>query len=1020
MKKMEQIIGWLLFVIVLVVYGLTMAPTISFWDSAEFVSSNYKLQVTHPPGAPLYMLISNVLISWFPAENIAFLSNFISGFFGALTVTIVYFLTKNLAYTSLTKPLDKYSRWLPSISGIVSGLTLAFIHSFWVASTETEVYTLSFFFLVCVWYIVILWKQTTNQKKELQLLLFAALLLGLSAGVHLINLSVVIPLSILFVTKKYKLSIKSLVIGLMAGVVLFLLIYGFVIQGFLKGVLHLDIYLVNELNFKVNTGLICLYIFLIILLLFAFGIGIKKKSYNWLAIIGCLLFFYIGVSTYGVSMIRANTVTPISNNPSNSLELLKYIRAEQFGVSKTPLLKGYYFNAPLHKNLPLKHGNPKLWYDKELKKYVEIDNGKFGVENYAKEFATFFPRMHSYKSKDVTGYKIWTTVKGKPISYDVMGKETTIIKPTFTENLSFFYNYQVDWLYARYLFWNFIGKQNDNKGVGTILNGNWISGFDFIDKHRVGAYSLMPNYYKNDLSRDVYYGIPFLIGLIGLWFLRKVPVHFFTSLLLFLTFGLGIIIYVNPVPTSILIRERDYIFIGSFIPFCIWIGLAVLQLYKWFSFVANKRGLLIVLSVLLMLIVPIQLLAKGWDDHNRSDDTFSRSLAKAYLDSCPKNSILITNGDNMTFPLWYLQEVEGYRTDVRVINFDQLALDWYIDKLRLTMNTSKKLSITLPKELYIKGTQEQLPLQKEVNQPVDLGVLFKFLSEEKTKKEWNGKRIHYIPSDVFSIKVDTSMFTRSDTSKALKLKYLDNLVWRFSKDFYAVNDLTLLNIIQENINDRPIAFAVNGNTNHYIGLQPYTIQQGMVEVLTPVKRVNPKLNPKIVDTNMMLPFFKEGLSFKGFKEKDKFIDYENRVYTQQIVRRNYYFLAQALLEEDNSKEAVDILNTSMFMFPNVTVPFKQYAFAMGKLYFKAGNPKKGNEVCLKAMNNLKEELLWLISFNPPNPIINVRYANRVKGMYIQMIEQYSSFNEEKGNDLKMNFKNIDKSFQNWQAKNWPY
>ncbi|WP_299716011.1 DUF2723 domain-containing protein [uncultured Tenacibaculum sp.] len=1020
MKKKEQIIGWLLFTIVFVIYVICSSHTISFWDSAEFISSNYKLQVTHPPGSPFYMLICNVIMGVFPFVSVAFLSNIISGFFGALTVMIVYFITMIITKNSIRNSELSTNTFLPIINGIISGLTLAFIHSFWISSTETEVYTLSFLLLVTVWYLAMLWLETTDRKRAIKLLFLIALLLGLSSGVHLINISIVIPISLIFIRKKYKFSLKNIAIGLGGGVFLFLLIYGFAIQGFLKAALQLDIYFVNTLSFQVNSGLLVLYLLFLVIFFVVFWLSITKHYKKLLLISGCLLFFYIGISPYGASLIRANGNTPISNNPSNSLELLKYIKAEQFGVSTIPLLKGYYFNAPLDKNRPLVNGKPKFYYDQEKKQYIEVDDGVLSQENFAREFSTFFPRMFSTKPADISGYNTWTTVKGESIVYPIMDKNQKIYKPTFKENLSLFYNYQVNWLYLRYLFWNFTGKQNDNKGAGTILNGNWISGFEFLDANRVGESSKIPKCYKNDLSKDVYYFLPFIFGLLGLFFLRKSPVHFFTSLLFFFTFGLGITLYVNPTPSSILIRERDYIFIGSFIPFCIWIGLAVTQLYQWFSFISNKKVLKVGVSLLMLIAVPAQLLVKGWDDHNRQNDTFARDFAKGYLDSCPLNTILITNGDNMTFPLWYLQEVENYRTDVRVVNFDQLNLDWYIEKLKLTMNTSKGIKVSLPKHIYKKGPQEVLPLQKETNQPVNLDMLFQFLANPKSAKTIYNKQIHYIPSDVFSISVDTLQFAKQLNTDKLQLKFIDKINWKYSKDIYGINDLSVLNIVQENINERPIAFAINGNTNHYVGLKQFTIQKGMVELLAPVIRAKNGLNPKIVDTETSYNLFKEDVQFKDFIDTDAFIDYENRAYAQQILRRNYYFLAQALLEENQIEKAKDILDTSIQNFPNATVPFKQYAFAIGKLYFRTNAPQKGEEICLTAIKNLKEELEWLISFNPPNPIINVRYANRLKTMYFQMIHQFSDLNLEKGNTLKEEAKAIEVRFQKWYNTNWPY
>ena len=625
---------------------------------------------------------------------------------------------------------------------------------------------------------------------------------------------------------------------------LFFIIYGVLIQGFLSLAHHIDVYFVNELGFYLNSGLFFLIVLLIFVLITSLWWSYTVNRTNLFHYILCVLFFYIGTSSYTASIIRGSINASVGNAPINSQELLKYIRAEQFGLGEVPLLRGYYFNAPLDEQRPIIDSQTTIAYNSRTKSYEEIDNGIYSKENYAREFTTFFPRMYSRSATDKEGYQTWTTVHGQPIEYNVMGKKQTLNKPAFSENLSFFLNYQVNWLYLRYLFWNFVGKQNDNKGDGNVLNGNWITGFNAIDKYIVGDAKNIPEYYKKDLSRDVYYGIPFLLAIIGLFVLFKNREQFVFNSIFFLTFGIGIIIYVNPTPLSLLIRERDYIFIGSFIPFCIWLGLATIQLHRWFSYLLKPKAQLFTVSLLVLAIVPLQLLAKGWDDHNRNKDVFAYEFAKAFLDSCPENTILITNGDNMTFPIWHLQETRNYRKDVRVINFDQLNLHWYIDKLQTTINpVSGSIKISLPKDIYIKGADHLLPLKKETDQPVDLNVLYSFLSDSKTKTLWNGKSIHYIPSTQFSTQIDSTKFDNS-IYQVDDLKTISSLTWEYTRDFYPISALTLISIIENHINDRPIAFAINGQKEHYVGLENYTIQRGTVDLLAPVQRVDPKSNPK--------------------------------------------------------------------------------------------------------------------------------------------------------------------------------
>ncbi|WP_108867488.1 DUF2723 domain-containing protein [Aquimarina aquimarini] len=1021
MKKTEQGIGWLLFIFVFIIYAFCTPRTITFWDSAEFIASNYKLQITHPPGAPFYMLFCKFILSFFPVSMVAYINNLVSSLFGSLTIVLLYFITIEVAKSVLNNKHTKQTQnWLPIICGIIASSTLAFIHSFWVASTESEVYTLSFSLLLAVLYTMIQWKKTNNQKKEIRLLFLITFLIGISVGVHLINISIVIPLSILYTYKKFGLTLKNLCISLVGGALLFFTLYGVLIQGFLTIANKLDVSLVNDFNFSVNSGPILLTCILTI----CFGIALlytyKQKKIAIHHSLLALLFFCIGMSSYTVSMIRANTHTPTSNEPSTSNQLLQYIRAEQFGLGEVPLLRGHLYNAPLDKTTPFTDGPVITKYNREKKKYITIDHGHYSKPNYAREFSSLFPRMYHKGTSNINGYNSWTPIKGKTIPYPVQGKIQQIKTPTFLDNFNFFITYQISWLNLRYLFWNFIGRQNDTKGTGEILNGNWKSGINILDSHRIGDKKHIPDQYHNDLSNDYYYFIPFIFGLIGLFTLRKNYTYLATTVVFFLTFGIGITIYVNPTPSSILIRERDYIFMGSFIIFALWIGLSTLSLFNLLRFIVVEKTRLITVGLSIGILVPVHLLAKGWDDHNRSRDHFAYDFAKSYLDSCPTNSILITNGDNMTFPLWYLQEVEDYRTDIRIVNFDQLTLDWYIEKLKRKVNSSNPISISLPQDIYT-NNQQLLPLKKEVNQAVDVKLLFDFLSDAKTRVSWNGKKIHYIPSEVFSIPIDTVNIPHHLYSrKELQLDYTDKITWKFPKEFYAVNDLVLLNIVQQNILNRPICFAINGNKNHYIGLQKHTIQRGLVDLLAPVKRSKPSLNPKIVDTKTMYPIFIKSNIFKNLNDPSIFIDDESRTYAQKILRKNYYFLAQALLEEGKTDQAIKVLDTCISILPDTTIPFRQYAYALGKLYYRAGDHKKGKKICLSAMLNIWQELQWITSFDPLHPIINVKHATRLKKMYSQMINQLKTNHPKESNRLSIQFQKFEVTFQNWHTRNWPY
>ncbi|AXG71835.1 hypothetical protein KORDIASMS9_04093 [Kordia sp. SMS9] len=1017
MPKAEKFSSWILFICLFLAYTISAPNTIAFWDSPEFIASNYTLQASHPAGAPFYTILCKVVLSFFPAGKAALVTNLISSFFGALTCTLLFRITLNIARRILSVTERKTMTTIPLLSGIVAALTLAFSDSFWTAATEAEVYTLSFALMAGMIFLMLLWEQTTDRTKEIKYALFVAFLLGIATGVHLITIAIVIPFSILIAHKKFGLTFKTFCIAIFFGCAAFVVIYSFIVQGLIKLTNSLDIWLINSFEIPLNSGIIAIFLMIALSVSSVLFLTKKRRKTQWHHAVLGLIFFLIGMSSFLMPLQRSDVNLLIADSIKNSNKMLQYVRAEQFGVGAIPLLKGPVFNAPLDKDIAFVDGKPAYSYNESVEKYEMVHDGKFKEVKYSDEFTMFFPRM--FDKGDAEKYKAWTPIFGEPINYPVRGELVTINKPTFTENLSFFINYQVIWLNARYLFWNFIGRQNDHHGLGYIKDGNWISGIGVFDGSRIGEQAFIPEFYKNHKGNDAYYFLPFILGILGFLALWKHKHYFWMTLLLFLTFGIGITIYVNPVPSSILIRERDYIFIGSFVIFALWIGLSVVFLTKVLTAIKKPKIRLGIVAGFVLLAAPLQLLAKGWDNHQRGHDEFAYHFGKAYLDACPEQAILITDGDNMTFPLWYLQQVEGYRTDVRVINFDQLNIDTHIDNLKKTSYDSKPITIDLNRDFYVSGIEKLIPLQEETKDPAVLPILFNFFKKENTKINWNGRMRPYIPSTTFSIPIDTLKIKKQFNPKQLNASYTTAITWQHAKKFYGLNEIVLMNLLQNNINDRPICFASNGKKRHQIGLEPYLIQHVMVNILAPIQRTDSKLNPKIVDTEMMYPYIMNQVRFEGLQEDSKFIRNENVTYSREILRQHYYFLAQALLEEGNTQKAIEVLDKCNMLFPNKTVPFKQFAYAIGKLYVRAGKGKKGTEICKTAMQNIWDELQWMISFDPPNPIINLRHAYRLKEIYFQMMQQFPS-GIKNAPVSEETFRGFDASFQTWQQRNWPY
>ena len=1014
MKKLtiETKYSWLISCLSLVVYLICLPKSITFWDSSEFVISSFTLQNTHAPGAPFYTLVNAIVTGFFNNINAAYITNLMAATFGALTVKYLFNVIYFIADKITNSPQNKELSILPAIIG---SLSFAFCSSFWRVSTETEVYTLSYFLLIFIFWLSLKWHEAADRNKETQFLFLIFLFLGISVGVHLINIAIVFPLTLLYFHKKIGFTLRYVSMALVAGILVFVLLFTVFFKGIIFMVFKIDFFTVNSLHFPVNLGALLGFVAILLLLLYTAYSSQKNNYIKLHCLCISLVLFLIGSSTYITSIVRSQIKTPTATVVKTPLALQSYINAEQFGVNNIPLINGHAFNAPLNNEIPFLNGPVKYAYNESSKNYESIDDGNYCIENYNENFKLFFPRMHHQSAINIEGYKTWTTIKGEPTQAKIGNKFITINKPTLNENVSFFVSYQINWLYLRYFFKNFIGSQNNLRGAGNIIHGNWKSGFNSIDKHVIGDESITPVFYKTINSNDNYYFLPFLLGLWGLFFLRKNKVYFYTTIALFITFGVGIIIYTNPVPKSILIRERDYIVIGSFLFFSVWIGLSVIGVCNLFKKITTYKISVLAAVILCFFVVPFQFLVKGFDNHNRAKDVFALELGKAYLKDCPKQAVLITNGDNLTFPLWYLQEVEKFRTDVRVVSYDQLALDWYVAKLKTKTNKSAPLHLKVSDEFTKSKKNEIITYKKQTEKYLNIKNIATFFNSSLSKTIWKGKEYYTIPTNKFLMPVKPRY-----TVNRFKAVELDTIKWVFSKQAYAKKDIILLDIIGNNINDRPILFTETGNNNHKAGLSPYLVIKGMYHQLLPLKRVGLAENSKIVDTELSYKNMILTSPFTKLNAIDSKINDENSNISKQVLRRNFYFLAQALLEGKDTLKAVKTIDFSVKLIPNKTIPFNEFAFSLGKLYYRSNKKEKGNEVCTIAINNIEDKIKWVLSFNPPRPIINVRYLNRLMKNYEQMIYQIKEYDLECYTQKQTNLDRLKKQSKKWQHRNWPY
>ncbi len=968
-SKWNKIAGWSVFGIALIAYIATAQRTVMFWDSGEFIASIYKIQPTHPPGAPLYTLLGRIFIMLFPTSAVAFAGAVFSALCAAFTIWFLYhaIIWLALKITSGLSMEGKGPELAVLASGVVGALSLTFNDSFWVSSTEAEVYTLSTLFMATAFWAATRWESQFGQAGNDRWLLLIVYLLGLSIGVHILNLAILFPVIMLVVLKKYGLTFKSIIIALSAALVLFVVFNRILVQGIVKALIGLEIVSVNNLGLSQHSGVLMGAALFFILVITALIWARLKRKFLLERITAGLLLFTIGWSTYATAIIRTNVNTPVSNNAYDVFRLLDYLRSDQFGFGNQPLFFGPTFNSPRDGDKEFVDAEPVSAYDEEQKRYVVSDDGKLKRPNYHKDAVVFFPRMYSFEPLDIQGYQQWIDYEGKEISVQVRGpsgKLQNVVIPTVGENLSFFFTLQLNWLNFRYLMWNYAGRQNDIKGIGIPSSGNWVSGIPFIDKGRIGSAENIPEFYKKHKALNEFYLLPFLLGLAGLFFLFKTgKKELIITALFFLAFGVAITIFINQRPIHILIRERDYIFLGSYYVFSIWIGLGVLALFHWLSdkWPAHRKALAV---TLIGLLIPGLMAFKGWDDHDRSHNNEARNLAKNTLDQCAPNSILIALGDNIIFPLWYMQEVEGYRTDVRVLEYTLMNLHWYIERMQTAVNQSPRLKLSLPGEFYQKGKPTVFPLRKNPNikNHVDVKNVIDYL----VSSEKNG----HFPTDLFGVQVnDQPLETAASSYGALRVPQIR---WQFSKQRYTMQDVALLDLIAHNIEERAIYF-----TTPQAGLNNYLLDKGMVKQLLPITLDGNGSRSQLVDTKALHQLLMEELHFEEYRDTNRFVPAINYDFTYNVYRPAFYKLAQAYLETGKVIKSKEVLDRAREVLPNANIPYKGQMFEMAKLYHQLGYFAEWKEISRTVMNNLTEEMRWYTSFYSGNELITYTKAKQL-------------------------------------------
>ena len=956
-KTLNNAAGWLTFAIAATVLGLAAEPTGSLWDCGEFISGAYKLQVVHPPGAPVFLLIGR-LFAWVGSmvssepSAIAYSVNLLSAVSTAFMALFVCWSTTILARLTTVgrgeEPAGATSFAIAG-AGLVAGLASAFASSIWFSAVEGEVYAMSTFFTAMTLWATLKWYNLPDTAEADKWLVFAFFSTALSIGVHLLSLLTFPALAMLYYFKKFrKITFIGSLIAAGVGVVFIVAIQKLIIAGIPTMWASFDKFFVNSLGLPFYSGISLVF------LLFGgaiwYGLRRAERTGNGLLqrIVVALGVVVIGYTAYGMVIIRANANPPINmNDPSDPMRLLPYLNREQYG--ERPLLRGSNFDA---QPVDMK-SEPR--YGRVGDRYEIVDEKADYV--YDPSTMVLFPRMGDYSQGRPKIYQQWIGKTKGPY--------------TFADNMEFFWKYQIGWMYWRYFMWNFSGRQNGEQGyyAWDPSAGNWMSGIDFIDEARLGNQSMLTTDDKNNPSRNKYYMIPFLLGILGMvYHYRRRSQEFYAILALFIITGIGIIVYSNQPPNEP--RERDYVLAGSFFTYCIWIGLGAMALFDLLS--KALKGAAAPVSVALALSAPVLMGTQNWDDHSRSHHYASRDYASNFLNSCAPNAIVFTYGDNDTYPLWYCQEVEGIRTDVRVVNLSLIAVDWYISQLRRAVNDSPAIEMSIP--------QEQLRGYKRVQTPygapggereMDLRQVVKFIGEDHEQASGGGRDFDsYLPTRKFYLPVDKQAFIDNKIVSPGDSTLVDTIKFSLAKDTkYIIKDeLAILDIVASNLGKRPIYWAVTCREDKLLGLEDYLQLEGLSLQLVPKKSRSSQdaygiIGSGGVNTEEAYRNIMERWKWGNFDKMKTHID-KAYMPSLQTMRVSMIRIARQLIIEGKKDKAEALVDKYFEVFPQYNFPYDQFTAFITDVYVRCGAKEKAAEKIRLIAKTMEERMAFYKSQSP--------------------------------------------------------
>ena len=1056
-RLVNNVTGGIIFVLAAIVYLMTIEPTASFWDCGEFIISAYKLEVGHPPGAPFFMLLGNLFTNFADIQNIAKMVNAMSALSSALTILFLFWTITHLTRKLLVKKdeIITLSKTILIIGcGLAGSLAYTFSDSFWFSAVEGEVYAMSSLFTAVVFWLILKWEENADSPHADRWIILIAYLLGLSIGVHLLNLLCIPAMALVYYYKKFSNpTLKGTIYALLISFVMVaVMLYG-IVQGLVEVCGWFELLFVNTLKMPYNSGVFAYVItagailiwgiwetmqqninekrmklsfilsvsllgipfigdgyiigLLIIAALTIFMFWYKKiniKTIN--TILVSLMVIVIGYSSFALILIRSTADTPMNENtPNNIFSLQSYLNRQQYG--ERPLfygntyasdrkveVKGNYISYVTKPGAPtwlrVIKDNPD-----EKDEYIisEVDKPVF-----VDETCMFFPRMYSQEQNHIQGYKDWGQITGTSIKYNNGRERKTLVVPTFGENLRYFFNYQLNFMYWRYFMWNFSGRQNDIQSHGNIMHGNWITGIKFLDEARVGPQDNMHNDIADNKGHNKFYMLPLILGIIGILFqvLKKeeqgIQSFWITFMLFFMT-GIAIVLYLNQPPEQP--RERDYAYAGSFYAFCIWIGIGVAGVAKAFEKAKLSPLTASITASLLCLLVPVQMASQTWDDHDRSGRYVARDFAFNYLESCEPNAILFTQGDNDTFPLWYAQEVEGFRTDVRVCNTSYLQTDWYANQMKRQAYNSDPLPISWTEKEYGHGNRNIVYLRPGSSQIVSVGAALDLVKNDAPGiKETNGKfTYHVLPYNNLIISVDSSRVVNNSTLSPEYEPFIEKTINinLGSKPYLPLVDLLSLDMINTNNWERPIYYATTVPQSAYYFVDNYMQKTGLAYQVVPVMT---KGSTIATNTTKMYNNIMNKFRWGGLEKPGLYID--ETVMRQCKIYRQFVFtdLAYNLFVEEKHEEAIQVLDKCIEVFPEVNFPYDESIYPIASLYFELGEIEKAKRIAARFIERTITNVDWMMRLRPAQRMTVTYHLERDLNMLQNILSTSNRFDQE--------------------------